>query len=553
MNRFIKISLSIALTACSFCLLSVMCCTQLLSTNDGGFGSETTNGKVIGAATLQNGSYVSGARVIVRRSDFVSPLDPMTSLTKQITVNTGDGITNKAGCFMIDSLDTGVYVIEINDGRAHAACRQFRISHDVNAINIGTDTLKMYASVQGEIGISSATDKRYVQVCGLERLVPVDANGSYTIDNLPAGKFNLRIVSLDTAVQSIVIDSIETKPGALTDAPAIGWTHSQNVILNTSATGANITGDVYHFPVLIRLTKGNFPFNQAKRNGEDLRFVKDDGTMLPFEIEHWDSSGGQAQIWVTADTVRGLNDTQFIVMRWGNPGAKDLSNGFAAFDTSNGFRAVWHLNQKCDDITSNKNNGINYGASDTTGIIGFCKKFKGTDYIEISGLLGSPQSFTLSAWAQLDSLPFESGSEIVSIGDAALIRMDYSILSHGTMGAIHPYSFLKDSGFCNTSSGQFLKQTGWHLITYSVDQKNSRLTLFIDGTIARSDTGNNLTIDYTGLGQNTIIGNHGNAKTGFGFSGRIDEVRVYSTSVSADYVKLCYMNQKAQDALVVFK
>ena len=553
MNRFIKIPLFIAFTICSLYLLTVMHCTQIVSTDDGGFGSETTNGKVTGTAISHDGSYISGARVIVRRADFVSSLDQITSFTKQISANTGDGITNKTGYFMIDSLDTGIYVIEINDERAHSVCEQFRISHDNNTINIGTDTLKAYASVKGEIGIGSATDKRYVQVYGLERLVPVDLNGSYTIDNLPAGKFNLRIVSLDTAIQSIVIDSIEAKPGAVTDAPAIGWTHSQSVIFNTSATGANINGDLYNFPVLIRLTKGIFPFNQANRKGEDVRFVKDDGTMLPFEIEHWDSADGQAEIWVTVDTIRGLNDTQHIQMHWGNSSAKSRSNGFAAFDTTNGFRAVWHLNQKCNDVTGFMNDGINFGSTDTTGMIGFCKKFKGADYIEIPGLLGSPQDLTLSAWAQLDSLPFESGSEIVSLGDAALIRMDYTIASHGTLGAIHPFSYPKDSGFYNTSSGQFLKQTGWHLITYTVNQKDNRMTLFIDGAIARSITGNNATIDYSGLGQNTIIGNHGNSKTGFNFSGRIDEVRVYSTPVSADYVKLCYMNQKTQDALVVFK
>jgi hypothetical protein len=37
------------------------------------------------------------------------------------------------------------------------------------------------------------------------------------------------------------------------------------------------------------------------------------------------------------------------------------------------------------------------------------------------------------------------------------------------------------------------------------------------------------------------------------FNGVIDEVRVQSLSVSHDWIKLCYMNQRQDDKLVVFK
>jgi hypothetical protein len=37
------------------------------------------------------------------------------------------------------------------------------------------------------------------------------------------------------------------------------------------------------------------------------------------------------------------------------------------------------------------------------------------------------------------------------------------------------------------------------------------------------------------------------------FKGGIDEVRVMSVMPDADWIKLCYMNQKSEDLLVVFK
>jgi hypothetical protein len=37
------------------------------------------------------------------------------------------------------------------------------------------------------------------------------------------------------------------------------------------------------------------------------------------------------------------------------------------------------------------------------------------------------------------------------------------------------------------------------------------------------------------------------------FKGMVDEVRVMNVAVSADWVKLSYMNQKAEDRLVEFR
>jgi hypothetical protein len=37
------------------------------------------------------------------------------------------------------------------------------------------------------------------------------------------------------------------------------------------------------------------------------------------------------------------------------------------------------------------------------------------------------------------------------------------------------------------------------------------------------------------------------------FNGIIDEVRVSSIDLSADWIKLCFMNQRPDDKLIVFK
>jgi Sialidase, N-terminal domain. len=239
-------------------------------------------------------------------------------------------------------------------------------------------------------------------------------------------------------------------------------------------------------------------------------------------------------------------------MYWGNANAPGVSNGAAVFDTADGFAAVWHFNNNCGDATANNYAGTNFGAIDTEGIIGNSKKFNGADSIRIVGLLGSPASVSLSAWAQLDSSSSYGGAEIVSLGDVAAIRMDDYRPNYGTMGTVHVSTTNNDTIFNDiTSGGLDLAKTGWHYVAMTIDDANRLQSLYIDGT-RYNQISNNALVNYSGVGINTLIGKHGNGKNNYNFIGSIDEVRVNKTVLSADWIRLCYMNQKASDMLVRF-
>ena len=139
------------------------------------------------------------------------------------------------------------------------------------------------------------------------------------------------------------------------------------------------------------------------------------------------------------------------------------------FDTSAGFAGVWHLNDQGDiitDATYNENDGINSGSAITAGVIGNARKFTNGSNIRIPGLLNSPSSVTLSAWAMTDT-SVGSGQDVISIGDVVLIRLDDNS-GIGTLG-----SFYYDSThYAQCYSGNFLLKTGWHYIVYTFDNEN---------------------------------------------------------------------------------
>jgi len=531
-------------------LQAVLFCSRLPIQLSGG-STSTGNEKIVGTVLYASGKPVSGAAVIVRRSDYLPSLDSMqntgTFLDRMKTV------ADSQGRFAVDSLDTGEYFVEANDRISAAGLIKVSMTLASGSPRPLTNILNPYACIKGNIGrrpVSAA--QLFCRVYGLERAIAVDSAGQFIINDLPAGTFGIIIASRDTSFAPIKFDDITLSPGQTVAFPFATWPHSRRMYLNTTASGAATTTSITGFPVLVRLTQGNFNFSEAQNSGADLRFAKPDGTVLPLEIERFDPSAQAAEIWVKVDTVVENDSAHYFTMYWGNQSTASASSGAAVFDTSDGFLGVWHLNKNCDDATYHMRQGTRSATTDTLGVIGYGQRFSGGAFVKIPGLLGAPQILTLSAWALLDTV-FNIGAEVVSIGDGALIRMDDSWENQGTHGAycVNPAGGV-DSTHCVIKSGVFLKKTGWHYLTYSVDVMSGSQRQYIDGSLC-CVTDSTAPIVYKGIGADTYLGKHANGRTEFNFCGAMNEVRVCGTVRGADWIRLCYMNQRPDDKLIFSK
>jgi hypothetical protein len=522
------------------CVAAACCCSSLGPLSG---TSEQGNAKVVASVYTSQGDPAAGVSVMLRRTDYLSDTGTQSAANTRSRRNT---VVGSNGSFTIDSLDTGAYTVEVNDNTTEAVLFRFAIIRPGQILQLGADTLQPYAAIRGTVDIGTAAARRYVQVFGLERIVMLDSIGGYALSNLPAGTFRLRFFTVDIGTSPLIFDSLTVASGQTLQVSYTGWKYSKLLYLNTTASGANISDTVYRFPVLVRLTDSNFTFSQARSDGGDLRFTKADDKPLYFDITRWDSAACRAEIWVSVDTVYGKDSTHYFKMSWGNAAAVNGSNSAAVFDAANGFIAVWHLDTNCSDATGSGNNGTNYGATDVAGTIGSAKEFDGRDSIKVAGLLGAPSNVTLSAWVSTDTaVPY--GQEIVSIGNCVLIRAE----EVDTAGA-GAYYLGSNDVFVPITSGRFSAGTGWHYVAFTFSNSSLVGSLYIDGALSRSFAGTSA-IKYSGQSSNTYIGAHGNGQIAFNSRGEIDEVRVCSSVRSADWIKLCYMNQRSDDRLVVVK
>jgi Concanavalin A-like lectin/glucanases superfamily/Domain of unknown function (DUF2341) len=386
-----------------------------------------------------------------------------------------------------------------------------------------------------------------------------NAAASVVLDSVPA-LTDLSIyygVRGGSAQPQPVRDSVVVAPGGVMNIEYVGWTFSRNLALNTTASGANVAGNVMDFPVLIRLTNANFNFAEAKSAGEDVRFTKSDGTSLSYEIERWDASAQAAEVWVKLDTIYGSDSAHFITMYWGNASATSASNSATVFDTVNGFQGVWHLNEAgttaAKEATQNHYDGTKVGmttASRVTGMIGGAQKFDGaSSYITIpnsdTGKLNFPEkgTYSLSAWVNADTLRQEV---IIENGDTT--PSNYCLrISPAQQYEFYEYSTAPqgwDTRLANASANSWKFVVGVRAGTkgymYVDGQCIDSVGVFLNDVLKRTKGGG------VAIGRNYVWNiNY--------FKGMIDEVCMANVSRSPDWIKLCYMNQKSKDALVEFK
>jgi Domain of unknown function (DUF2341)/Concanavalin A-like lectin/glucanases superfamily/Carbohydrate esterase, sialic acid-specific acetylesterase len=320
------------------------------------------------------------------------------------------------------------------------------------------------------------------------------------------------------------------------------WRHSGVLTLLTTPDGADLPATALErdFPVLVRLTRGNFDFSEATPDGADLRFTTRAGTPLAHQIEEWDPGTGTAAIWVRVPEIRG-NAVQEIQMLWGNPAAPAASSGAAVFNASNGYLSVLHLNDTGESIRDEAGalSATNAGTTSVRGMIGRSRRFdvqkgiKGGEAIVGFPTGDSPHSS--EAWFRADA----PNSIILGWGnEEAQGKVTMRVASPPHLQMECYFSGVDVSGKTRLPKGQ------WVHAVHTCERGDSRIYLNgrLEGVSSRKDG----PLAIKSPARMWLGGWYDDYR----FVGDVDEVRISKVVRSADWVKLEYENQKPMQTLV---
>jgi biopolymer transport protein ExbB len=323
-----------------------------------------------------------------------------------------------------------------------------------------------------------------------------------------------------------------------------GWEYRKELMLDTSATGANISGELQNVPVLVRLHTGNFSyFLDIQPKGEDIRFIAgDDQTPLKFNIERFDAINEMALIWVLLPEVKPGGQETSIWMYYGNQtavAAEDVSGSYGPQQT-----LVYHFNDgKIPplDATAYNNRTSQFDAQlNVPTLIGNGSSFDGQMNFVIADspvLVTDPaQGWTWSAWLkideeQLDTFVFERSSD----SGRLVLGIDGISLYASSVDA--------SGNQIETPRTAQLTVGGWHHVALTIGA--SRMSLFVDGNeVSYADT------VLPVLQGDIVIGS--SAAGSNGFIGTLDELNLYNVSRSASWFQAAISSQGPAANLIIY-
>jgi hypothetical protein len=318
----------------------------------------------------------------------------------------------------------------------------------------------------------------------------------------------------------------------------------------TIASG-KVTATVTDFPVLVRLTGDADLMARASASGADALFKDGAGVLLAFEREYWNQSSGDLRAWVKVPSIPSGSATT-VYLHYGDGTTVDRSDKPGTW--SNGFEAVWHLEEAPSSGTAVKDSsGNNHTSTAITGLtgpdlvagtIGNGIDFDGSnDYVNFGSIAATNSGTVLSVSAWVRHTALSSWDAIVQQGNGN---------TQGWWLGVHSPADDMACGLMNGSSADWAWTSGlapttgafrhWAM-TYN-DASSPRLKGYYDGTLRT------LTYDtsccaggWNANNGNVLIGCDPGDLTNWCTNGVIDEVRVSTVERSAAWVKAEYDSQ----------
>jgi hypothetical protein len=538
-----------------------------------GNGSEVENAVAVGRVTFLDGSSAPGASVTAYPSDYDAMAEPPIDPAFTAATDTG----GHWELHLPPGSNFNLWIHRRADGLR--ALTQDVHTEAKGSKDAGLATLMAPGRLRITLPEGSG-EGGYVYVPGTPLAKAVDgsadSNGTLLLDSIPPGRLKTVLLGRKgkAGAPRVLGTNVLIKPGETTLLPFAAWASGAAVRVNASGI---IAKPVARMPLLLRLTAADLDFAQAKGDGSDVRFSRENGTILPCRVQSWDSAAGTASVWIKVDTVAADTAAQRLRMFWGNPRATPESNPGAVFDTADGFVGAWHLDAApagavpaFADATPAGNAAKAIGAaakpdSPVSGPIGGGVSLNGSDaWLMSSREYPGPTSFTASFWFRTTTT---AGGKMLGFVMPGLKGVTYGsktgnfnfdrVIWMTDDGLLHAGFTMRSTSY-PTILGAWQSFTAakpyndgeWHQVAYTLWDRG--ILFMVDGSAVASYGAPVRSLPDAGHWR---VGYVGEGKwdpewTSEYFRGSVDEVRLIHQTRSEDWLRLDYESQKPGSTLL---
>jgi biopolymer transport protein ExbB len=298
------------------------------------------------------------------------------------------------------------------------------------------------------------------------------------------------------------------------------WTQRQKLTIDPSAAGG-ATGPA---TLLVRISEPAV-FGGAREDGSDIRFVAgDDKTVLPHQVERFDSLLGEAFLWVKIPDLK----QESIHLYFGNRAADMPAAGKGTDAYGPELAAVYHFADQGNppaDSTGNANNASSPAATAEVAIIGSGLSLAAGNPVPI------PNSDSL-AWDPAKPIGISLWLKVTAPQpDAVLLsRSEGNTSFKLSIDQGAPILTIGNGATRRSTPGTALAPGSWSHI--AVSSSNGKTDLFVNGEPYAS-----LPAPLPALAAPVTLGGPG------GFNGEIDELRLHAAAIDAAAAKFAFINQ----------
>lgn len=274
----------------------------------------------------------------------------------------------------------------------------------------------------------------------------------------------------------------------------------------------------------------------------DIVVLDENGNILDYYFEKFDTSNQVAVIWVYRDWIR--DGTVQVQVAYGNGPTENEAYPSTVFDKDSTLQAKWLLNEdpsgpvpQWRDRTSNGNDGETHGLMETynkqPGIVNSSWDFDGyDDYVEVHSSSSLDNIQAISLWFKS-----ERADQKESIIDHYNGNTDRWILFGGYNFQVVPALWTWAHGFQLESDNDLDGDNTWHHIV--IIWTGSKAQMYIDGTLQSMESSNNPFAEGIGGSMNIAADLHDYYPQDY-FAGLIDNISIHNSSLSVDTIQAKY-------------
>ena len=338
----------------------------------------------------------------------------------------------------------------------------------------------------------------------------------------------------------------------LTAAYTFGsWSYSRPLRIDHTLVGG---ADANDFPTLVKISDATFKTAASgghirNTNGYDIAFYADSGLQTPlfWEIDSYDGVNGVLWAWVKVPTVSHTADTT-IYVAYGDAGISTFQSTASSVWTA-GYGFVAHLgNGTTPSGTESTAHGftLSTAVSGVPGKIGGAAGFDGsTQFMSTHNASSAAYPWAFEAWGKLSSTAIKEQVLMAQSNGSNISWMEY--FPQGPSLAIRAVTCTAGCAGVSFRIFNFPFDTNWHHIVV-VFQDSSHFATYVDGAPTAILDGYSNGPAPTSTFTDTILGNTDPSPGGF--SGVIDESRVYTIQPSAEWILTEYNNQNSPSTFI---